>query len=143
MTIWQLKRRVGVQLAVWAILGCCVGLVLVTLPGFWRGFGIQALVWGIIDLGIVAFGQFSLRRKQRRGVLPGVEFINFRKVLLINAGLDVLYILTGVVILVLATSETAQGHGWGVIVQGGFLLLFDCWHGLQSTQRVEKHLETE
>lgn len=136
MTIWQLERRVGGQLAVWALLSCSVGLALTVIPGFWRGFGIQALAWGAIDLMIVAFGQLNLRRKRRRGAAPQLELRKFRKILLINAGLDVLYILAGITVLLLATSETARGHGWGVIVQGGFLLLFDSWHGLRSSQRV-------
>jgi len=48
----------------------------------------------------------------------------------VDAGLDVLYIAGGVALVQTLgqTDPFLRGSGWGVVVQGGFLLLFDALH---------------
>ena len=62
-----------------------------------------------------------------------------RRTLLVNAGLDVLYVVGGVIILLTLTAELARGNGVGIIIQGGFLLLFDTFYALQ-VQRLEQNI---
>ncbi len=136
MSIWELQGRISRQLLVWSALSIVVGAALLFATPFWRGVGVQALVWGAIDAAIAGFGRVTLRRKLRRpdAGLPEVrlkEARNLRRLLLINAGLDVLYIVAGGVVLFTFATEFARGNGVGIIVQGGFLLLFDTFYALQ------------
>lgn len=86
--------------------------------------------WNVVNLGIAAFGL--------AGVASAVlavdstymlsEMQNFDRILLINAGLDILYIATGSFLLRKGLNEKRSrfiGYGRSVILQGGFLFLFD------------------
>ena len=130
---WKLQRRISRHLLLWSALSLVGGTLLLLGPPFWRGVGVQALVWGLIDAAIALFGLLSLQRKQRR---PGAdepetlerEARRLHRLLLINAGLDVLYVIAGIVVLSSFTTDFARGNGVGIIVQGGFLLLFDAFY---------------
>lgn len=96
---------------------------------FWQGFGVQTFGWGFVDAAIAILGGRASRRKARRPEANTSEALAresrlLRRFLRINAGLDVFYILGG---LNLTRQESARwrGQGWGVVVQGLFLLLFD------------------
>jgi hypothetical protein len=57
------------------------------------------------------------------------------RVLWINTGLDVGYVAGGVALATTKGRRGAnrhfwQGTGWGIVLQGGFLLLFDLIHAL-------------
>jgi hypothetical protein len=58
---------------------------------------------------------------------------SLRRLLLINTGLDVLYVVGGAVLaLTLGVGDpTWRGHGWGIVVQGAFLFVFDLFHAQQ------------
>ena len=136
MTVWKLQSRISRHLLVWSALSVVVGALLLFAAPFWRGVGVQALVWGAIDAAIAGFGLLTLRRKLKRPDAdhPDVllrETRNLRRLLLINAGLDVLYIVAGGVVLYALTTDFARGNGVGIIVQGGFLLLFDTFYAFQ------------
>ncbi len=142
MTIWSLQARISRQLLVWSALSVIVGALLLFLTPFWRGVGVQGLVWGVIDAAIAGVGLLQLRRKRGKpdGNLPKTlqrEARSLRRLLLINAGLDVLYVIGGVLVLITFTTEFAHGNGVGIIVQGGFLLLFDTFYAL----RVQRNME--
>ena len=95
-----------------------------------RDFGIQCLAWGAIDGGIGLWGAHMLTAKRAAGVAdPAAERRGFRDLLLLNAGLDLAYIGTGAYLL---TRPGLAGHGAGVALQGGFLLLFDGYHGWRA-----------
>ena len=137
MTIWKLQGRISHQLLVWSALSITAGVLLLFAIPFWRGVGVQALVWGVIDAAIAGSGLLALRRKLKRldADLPEVmlkETHNLRRLLLINAGLDVLYIVAGVVVLYTFATDFARGNGVGIIVQGGFLLLFDTFYAYRT-----------
>ncbi len=117
------------------------GIALLFAVPFWRGVGVQGLVWGIIDAAIAGFGLAQLRRKQGQpdANTPDAcarEARSLRRTLLINAGLDVLYVIGGVIVLTNLATEFARGNGVGIIIQGGFLLLFDTFYAFQ-VQRLE------
>ena len=54
---------------------------------------------------------------------------DLKTVLLINAGLDVAYMLGGIYLLT-RPEATWRGSGVAVLIQGGFLLAFDLIHAL-------------
>lgn len=133
--IWEFQRTLGRRLLLWA--GLSVGFGLVWLGGaaeWWKGFGFQALAWGVVDGVIALFGLRGLAEKIARPVelaLAERDARRLRLILWANAGLDVLYIGGGLVwALVWAQDDFAAGNGWGVVVQGAFLLLFDVLHAL-------------
>jgi carboxylesterase len=157
INIWKFQISLSKRLLIWAAGSTLAGLVLVVFTsGFWNGFGIQALAWGVIDALIAVFGLWMSRRRRRsvpdaedpalteEGVRPsgarpsgvrpsGVQLSENRKLrrtLWINTGLDLLYITGGIVLAAtLGRGNPAwRGHGWGIILQGAFLFFFDLIH---------------
>jgi hypothetical protein len=114
-------RTISTRLLLWSLpwMGASIlGLTLSTdekTKGFWSMSG----AWGFINSAIAMIGFLT----------PEPELENLRNLLLINAGVDVLYIATGVFMLTRAESFW-QGAGLGVVIQGTFLLIFDLWQGL-------------
>lgn len=135
--IWDFQDVLSRRLLLWSALSIGVGSGLLIFGGpFWRGFGVQALVWGGIDAAIALFGRRSSRRRRDAGP-HGPEIFerearNLRWLLWINTGLDVLYVAGGLalVLTIGAQNPFAAGSGWGVIIQGGFLFVFDLLHAL-------------
>lgn len=134
MTVWELQSRISRHLLIWSAFSIVGGALLMFFAApFWRSVGLQGLVWGVIDAAIAGFGLRSLRRKLNRSDAnrPAVllkEARNLRRLLLINAGLDMLYVVGGVVVLTRFDTDFARGNGVGITVQGGFLLLFDTFY---------------
>jgi hypothetical protein len=136
--IWQTQEIILDRLWTWSRFSLIAGLGLLRGGVFWRGVGLQAIGWGLIDAAIVMFGRRSMRC--RWAALPdptapsvlAQESRNLRRLLWFNAGLDVLYVLGGVALARTrgATNRGWHGHGWGIIIQGGFLFLFDLYHAL-------------
>ena len=81
---------------------------------WWTGFWSMNIFWIAIDLGIVVWALLD----------PIVEVEAFRRVLAINGGLDIAYLVTGL-ILVTRRDRLASGFGAAILVQGLFLLIFD------------------
>ena len=80
----------------------------------WRGFWFMNAIWGLID-GLIGWAN----------LLTGpVEMEFLRKILMVNSGLDLAYITTGV-ILATRQKPLLKGFGWAVLIQGLFLLIFD------------------
>lgn len=135
MSIWHKQARVSRQLLAWAGLSIGAGLPLSRRDDpLWRAIGVQAVAWGAIDGAIALAGLRGSRR--RRAALPDPdapavlarETRTLRRLLWLNAGLDVLYVLGG--LRLAQRDETWRGHGWGIVIQGAFLLLFDSWHAM-------------
>ncbi len=138
--IWLFQDQLTRRLSWWSIGSILAGAFLAAaFTGFWRGLGIQFLAWGVIDLAIAFFGARSAR--QRRAKLSLAEQLaaqpqeraSLAKILWINAGLDVLYLAGGLALIgtLGATDSFWLGGGWGVLIQGGFLLFFDLFHALK------------
>lgn len=81
-----------------------------------RGFGRQTALWGAVDGALAVVGA---RRRAARGPTDPARL---RRVLLINAALDVGYLVSGAW---LVRDGRWRGDGAAVLVQGGFLLVLD------------------
>jgi carboxylesterase len=135
--IWEFQDVLTRRLLLWSALSVVAGaLMLVFGDPFWRGFGLQAVVWGIIDAGIAFFGRRA-SEKRRLANLGGPSIAereagNLRRLLWINTGLDVLYVAGGIVLIytIGQGDPFARGNGWGIVAQGGFLFFFDLLHAL-------------
>ena len=136
--IWLLQQIIMQRLLAWGFLSVVVGLVLLPINAFWRGFGTQAIGWGGIDAVIAIGGGWFLRRRRARLLNPNDptqltrEAGNLRRLLWFNAFLDVFYVLGGLVLVLVrgAKDKAWSGHGWGIMVQAGFLFFFDLIHAL-------------
>ncbi len=132
---WRASARIGRQLGAWAVASVVLGGVLLTFAdgATARAFGLQFLVWGAIDGAIAIAGWIALRRAHARGAVADPrcappERRRLRRLLWINAGLDVVYVAAALLVLALWRTPEGLGHGLGVLIQGGFLLVFDVVH---------------
>lgn len=138
--IWQFQQALTRRLAFWAagsiLLG--LGMLLFRVP-FWNGLAFQFIAWGLVDL-LIAWGGASGSRKRRArltveqaAAAAPAEARNLRRILWINTGLDVLYMLGGVLAAVFpgASNPLWLGTGIGIFIQGGFLFFFDWLHARQ------------
>lgn len=117
----------------WALLNFGVGGFMMTRTEERPYYFHQGNVfWNVVNAGIAAFSLISAYRH------PGVadmtellkEYTTFTRVLLINAGLDLGYITAGILLRLKGggakrEGTRLEGYGLALILQGGFLLLFD------------------
>jgi hypothetical protein len=109
------EERLTRVLAGWGAASVVVGGVLAARSTT-RGLGRQTAAWGAVDLAIALVGS-------RRRRAPGpTDPARLRRVLLVNAGLDVGYLALGATLL---RSDRWRGDGAAVLVQGAFLLALD------------------
>ncbi len=135
--VWDYQHLISRRLLLWSFISVLAGLLVFWRGDFWRGFAIQALVWAAVDALIAMWGLRSSLPKLYQPVdlkVAEKETKKLRKILWINTGLDVLYIAGGG--LLYSQNAMAEpflaGTGAGIIVQGGFLFLFDLWHALHT-----------
>ena len=107
----QLTRVLGA----WAVGSVVVGTAL-SFSRRTRGFGRQTAAWGAID-GAIAYA--GVRGRARKGP---TDRTRLRRILLLNAGLDVGYLALG---QRMRRTERWRGDGLAVLVQGAFLLVLD------------------
>jgi uncharacterized membrane protein YedE/YeeE len=128
LAVHRFGRTVSRRLLAWSVLSMVGGALLWRRAApFWRGLGVQALGWGAIDALIAASGL-------RPGPQPAPEPVraarNLRRLLWFNAALDVGYMAGGVWLARSKGRADAnwRGQGWGIVVQGAFLFVFDVVH---------------
>lgn len=111
----DVEQQLTRVLSGWAIASVVGGGVLTAAPRT-REFGRQTLAWGAVD-GAIAY--VGARRRDVKGPTdPG----RLRRVLLVNAALDVGYLAGGAW---LVRRTRWRGDGAAVLVQGAFLLMLD------------------
>jgi hypothetical protein len=94
---------------------------------------------GLIDALIALFGKRSAQKRQANLMDPlaieitSQESRKLRKILWFNAGLDIGYMAGGIGLALTKGKENTgwRGHGIGIIIQGGFLMIFDLIHALK------------
>jgi hypothetical protein len=148
--IGTIERELTGALGAWATGSVIVGAALAVvgrasaLPVV-SGFARQQVAWGAIDGAIAAFGLVKSRGQAPDGVsivddddrpepAAQAKAERLERILLVNAGLDVIYVAGGIALAAAApnlaerTGRDAQrivGDGLGIVVQGGFLLALD------------------
>jgi hypothetical protein len=129
--IWKFEADLTNRLLIWSILSLLFGFYAwFATNEFGRGFGIQAVAWGAVDAAIAVVGARTAARRKST-VDPKKEAVFIRKVLWVNFGLDVLYILGGLWVIQPHSGMFWQGTGWGIVLQGSFLFIFDLFHALR------------
>ncbi|MCS7014155.1 MAG: hypothetical protein RMI34_12715 [Chloroherpetonaceae bacterium] len=128
-----------------------VGLSLQSENTVLRYWGFQNLGWGAVNAAIASAALLGLGSQlaaldtlgtDGKALLQELsEEQNFSKILLVNVGLDVGYMLVGGALAWaarngLSRSDEFFGSGLGIIVQGAFLLFFDIWQVLASSARI-------
>lgn len=89
-------------------------------------------MWNVVNLGIAALGYFNAVNSNPSS-MTNLEIIkdynSLQSILLLNAGLDAAYIMTGFYLKERSKNSTSaerlQGYGNSLLLQGGFLLAFD------------------
>jgi esterase/lipase len=132
--IWEFADVVGRRLVAWGLASVAVGVPMAALgDAWWRGFGAMAIAWGAIDAGIGVAARVLAERNRRRSIGDQAsrdrDTGRLRRLLLVNAGLDVGYVALGAWLAATAGGDAWRaGAGWGIVVQGAFLLGFDLVH---------------
>lgn len=99
----------------WASGSVLLGTALLSSPRT-RGFGRQTAAWGAVD------GAIALVGARRAAAGRATDPARLRRVLLVNAALDVGYLGAGAA---LVRRTRWRGDGLAVLVQGAFLLVLD------------------
>lgn len=129
----QTGKRSMYALGGWAVGNFAVsGALLGSTSGADRHFHEMNIYWNTVNLGLSAVGLLSGRKKQSERSLS--ETIKAQhsteKIYLLNAGLDVGYIMGGLYLTELANrfpdrSDQFTGWGYSIAFQGSFLLVLD------------------
>jgi len=99
----------------------------------WRYFHEMNALWGVVNTGIAAMGLAGTKKEMAAQLTyrqSYERYLSNKKLYLINAGLDVLYIGTGIALDEYGqntknNSALFKGFGESFVVQGVFLLCFD------------------
>lgn len=131
--IFRYYWSLALQLLIWGGLSLLLGASLLAAGStpFFRGFALQMAIWGAVNVVLaVLAGRKALRgsREHPDEYHQVRQTVRLRRILRINARLDVLYCLVGAGLLLLPANLFARGNGLGVLLQGVFLLLFDALH---------------
>jgi hypothetical protein len=139
MRIWDFQSILSRRLLMWSGISSVLGVIMFVGGKFWRGVGSQFVGWAAVNAAIAIGGRIATE-KRRSGLenpdQPKVlikEGNNLQRLLWINAGLDVFYMLGGAWMLSRNPEKPAQrGAGLGIIIQGAFLFIFDIIHALRT-----------
>ncbi len=118
----------------WAVGNMAVsGFSLNNASGANKHFHQMNVYWNVVNLALAGFGYYGALKTD-----PGSldvynslkEQYSLEKILLLNTGLDVTYVLSGLYLTERAKNapqmgERLKGFGQSVMLQGSFLLLFD------------------
>jgi hypothetical protein len=135
------QGRLKVQTTgMWVLTGWSVanlaygGIAAARTEGSTKYFNRMNVYWNVVNLGIAAPSLISSLRKKNN--LPTTlnesieELHALEKTLLFNTGLDAAYLMSGLYLLERAKNtpdkhDQFKGFGQSILLQGGFLLLFD------------------
>ncbi|MEL7119912.1 MAG: hypothetical protein AAFO07_10735 [Bacteroidota bacterium] len=130
----QKQKSAMMILGGWAVGNIAVGLTLRGQhQGVEREFHNMNIGWNVVNLGIATFGYVSALKSDPAAMdlYSSIQEQNgFQKTLLFNAGLDIGYMLGGAYLIERSKNATKnadrlKGFGRSIILQGGFLFVFD------------------
>lgn len=139
MTIWDFYRQVTRLLIGWNVLNIIGGIAASRRKSLQtKGMASQAVGWGIINILIGIFGNLATEKrveKMSNPYSPDIvtrETDNFKRILLINSALDVIYIFAGQRFAQTRGKRNPmmRGIGYGIILQGAMLFVFDIVNAL-------------
>ncbi|WP_420147541.1 DUF6992 family protein [Spirosoma sp.] len=128
------QKTLGLTLGGFALANIAVGAVAAgQTTGETKYFHKMNIYWNLVNLSIAGLGLLGSRnaRADSETLADAVRrHENMKQLLLINAGLDVAYVIGGAYLQERANSrpnkaDQLRGYGKSVMVQGGFLLAFD------------------
>jgi hypothetical protein len=132
---FRLQRTSTRILAGWSVANLAVsGIAVGQANGSNKYFHEMNLYWNAVNVGIAGMGLLGLRKLKESPTVSSVvrEHYTLQKSLLLNTGLDIAYVTSGLWLLDKSKTEMTQvrsdrfrGFGQAVVVQGGFLLVFD------------------
>ena len=134
MSLWRFQQRLTGILLGWAAASIGVGLAIARGGDpLRRGVGEQYVGWGIVNAVIAVIGRRGASRQ--RSAAPADAAAQKRtlsRLLWVNTGLDVLYVLGGWRVMRGRGAADAhwRGRGLGIVLQGGFLFFFDLLNAL-------------
>lgn len=150
------QQRAMWILNVWAGVSVASGIVMAVQKNQTRlNFaGYQNIGWGMVNAAIATIALVGISSDLQtitvsdtltrgQGLFEELmEEQRFSKILLVNIGLDVGYMLVGGALMYAAKSGLRRsdaffGSGAGVVLQGAFLLVFDIWQAVQSGSRID------
>ena len=136
INLWQYQFILARRLAWWGALSFAVGIPSFLVEPALRGFGLQAMIWGLL-MAVLAVGG-SLLIIRRRKALPdpqakeavAKETDNLRRLLKLMIPLAVIFVVVGLVLIFTVGRKNVwwMGTGVSIVVQGLFLLGFDWYH---------------
>lgn len=150
----EINRTGMIVLGSWA-----VGNILIGTYGNFKSTGQTKYfhqfngMWNVVNLGIAAFGYFNAAGSDP-GSMSASQILNeynsLQNFLLLNAGLDVAYMVTGLYLKERSknspNAERLRGYGNSLLLQGGFLLVFDVAlyfiHQNNASVNLYPHLES-
>jgi len=144
----QMQRTGMIVLGSWAVGNMAVGGIgMAQTQGVPHYFHQMNLLWNTVNLGIAVGGYLGAASMDP--VTGSVEVLSqygqFSKILLLNTGLDVAYVMTGLYLRersgnVSKHSRRLKGYGNSLMLQGGFLLAFDLVLVLINEQAIREML---
>ena len=131
LNLYQLNRQISLFLMGWGLSSVILGGTLIFFDNpILKAISIQFLLWGIIDfiLGLIPIIRNKISERKK-----------LYKILFFNSFLDIIYILVGLILIFefVFEGEATIGHGFGVIIQAIFLLVFDTYYGFRAYRLVE------
>lgn len=129
----RMQKNSMIVLGCWSVANIVVsGIATDTRNIEMRNFHQMNVMWGAVNLAIAGLGYWgAAKEKINNPVLADVlkHQNRVQKTYLINAGLDVIYIAAGLIMNKTSDNqkkpEKFKGYGNSIMLQGGFLLIFD------------------
>ncbi len=129
------KQRIGMLvLGSWAVGNMATGAILVgQRKGEDRYFHLMNIGWNAVNLGLATVGYLNAIHADPSSfdiATTITQQYNIEKILLLNTGLDVGYMLGGLYLMERSKNnnknpERLKGFGKSIVLQGGFLFAFD------------------
>ncbi|TVQ00907.1 MAG: hypothetical protein EA359_14965 [Balneolaceae bacterium] len=132
----------------WAVSNLVIGGIGMTQTGGTSKYFHQMnAAWNTVNLAIAGFGYYGIRNQSTQMGLSETisEFHNFEKILLFNAGLDIGYMAIGAFLWergLRKENNRLIGYGQSMILQGGFLFVFDAVLYLLSRSESSRLIES-